>query len=239
VDLPGHGESPLPLARGRDGWEETLAALQELLEGGLTESAGAGPINLLGYSQGARVALGLALRAPGRIRRLILESANPGLKRGQERSARMREDEALAVSIQADGVAAFIDRWEARPFFEGLRRLPEEARAALRARRQACTAEGLAGALRCLGLGVQPSYWAELHRLHVPTLLLTGACDTQFTEMARRMSADLRLSWRKTLDGCWHAPHLEAPEDYADEVLAFLRSPDFSTEDPQQEMHRT
>ncbi len=66
----------------------------------------------------------------------------------------------------------------------------QELQESLRARRQSCTVEGLVGALDCLGLGVQPDYWPELQRQRLPTLLLTGALDDKFTQIARRMAAD-------------------------------------------------
>ncbi|WP_163988601.1 2-succinyl-6-hydroxy-2,4-cyclohexadiene-1-carboxylate synthase [Pyxidicoccus caerfyrddinensis] len=220
VDLPGHGATPLPQHTGREGFLETVDALVALVD-----RLGHGPVDLLGYSQGARVALAAAVRAPDRFGRLIMESGSPGLHRRQERTARREADAQLAAFIRARGVDAFVDRWEALPLFEGLRQLSPERRDALRARRRACTPEGLAGALECLGLGVQPDYWPELHAQRLPTLLLTGAKDAKFTQTARRMAAELPVVWRHAFADCGHAPHLEAPEAYAREVLGFLQTP--------------
>ncbi|HZI15343.1 MAG TPA: 2-succinyl-6-hydroxy-2,4-cyclohexadiene-1-carboxylate synthase [Myxococcus sp.] len=220
VDLPGHGATPLPRLKGREGFLETVDALVALVD-----RLGLGPVDLLGYSQGARVALAAAVRAPDRFGRLIMESGSPGLHRRQERAARREADAQLAAFIRARGVDAFVDRWESLPLFERLRRLPQERRDTLRARRRACTPEGLAGALECLGLGVQPDYWPELHAQRLPTLLLTGAEDAKFTQLARRMATELPVVWRHSFAGCGHAPHLEAPEEYAREVLGFLQTP--------------
>jgi 2-succinyl-6-hydroxy-2,4-cyclohexadiene-1-carboxylate synthase len=222
VDLPGHGEAALPAQTGRPGFEATLAALEAVLDRAGVQGAAAA---VLGYSQGARLALGLALRSPGRVGRLVLESVNPGLVHARERRARERDDEALAARILEGGVERFLESWEALPLFEGLRRLPEEARARLRARRASATPDGLAGALRCLGLAAQPSYWEQLPRLRVPVLLLTGASDRKFGDIARRALRELPLGWHRAFPGCHHAPHLEAPEAYAEEVLAFLGAP--------------
>ncbi len=220
VDLPGHGESPLPERQGREGFLETVDALARLVE-----RLKLGPVDVLGYSQGARVALALGSRAPERVRRLILESGSPGLHRRMERRARRISDGELAAFIRRKGVDAFVDRWEALPLFDGLRRLPLELQQPLRARRRACTVEGLCGALECLGTGAQPDYWPVLHRLRRPTLLLTGALDTKFTRIARRMGGELPVVWGHALAGCGHAPHLEAPQEYAREVLSFLQTP--------------
>ena len=116
-------------------------------------------------------------------------------------------------------------RWELLPLFAGLRELPAPEQEALRARRVSHSAEGLAAALRTLGTGVQPDYWPALPLLRCPTLLITGALDTKFTQLARRMAAELPLVWRCALEGCGHTPHLEAPEAWAREVLGFLATP--------------
>ncbi len=217
IDLPGHGESPSCDPPGPVGFEETLAALERVVG-----EVDAPEVNVIGYSQGARVALGLAFRAPARIRRLVLESGSPGLKRRRDRVARRRQDEKLALEIELSGMAAFIERWQALPMFEGLRRLPPDLAAALRARRLSCSAAGLANALRSLGAGAQPSYWPVLPRLRVPTLLLTGARDFKLARIARAMTRELPLGWTKSFEDAWHAPHLEAPAAYAQEVLGFL-----------------
>ncbi|WP_257458825.1 2-succinyl-6-hydroxy-2,4-cyclohexadiene-1-carboxylate synthase [Archangium lipolyticum] len=220
VDLPGHGETPLPSRTGRDGFLETVEALFGVLDELKVPTA-----NLLGYSQGARFALAAALTKPERFGRLIMESGSPGLHRRQERTERRAKDANLATFIRQKGVEAFVAHWESQPIFAGLRNLPAEQQEVLRSRRRACTVEGLVGALECLGLGVQPDYWPELQRQRLPTLLLTGALDEKFTQIARRMAAELPVVWRRTFEGSSHAPHLEAPEEYASEVVSFLRTP--------------
>jgi 2-succinyl-6-hydroxy-2,4-cyclohexadiene-1-carboxylate synthase len=220
VDLPGHGETPLPRQKGREGFIETVEALVQLVD-----RLGVASVDLLGYSMGARIALGAALHRPERFGRLILESGSPGLRRRMERAERRETDGRLASFIRTQGLEAFIDHWESLPLFESLRRLPPERLAALRERRKSCTAEGLTGTLGTLGLGFQPSYWSQLHRQRLPTLLLTGALDEKFTLTARKMAAELPVVWSYTFQDCGHAPHLEAPEDYAREVLSFLRTP--------------
>jgi 2-succinyl-6-hydroxy-2,4-cyclohexadiene-1-carboxylate synthase len=220
VDLPGHGQTPLPTRTGRDGFLETVEALVRVLD-----EVGVAKANLLGYSQGARFALAAAMSQPARFGRLIMESGSPGLHRRQERTERRAKDANLATFIRQRGVEAFVAHWESQPIFAGLRKLSSEQQEALRVRRASCTVEGLVGALECLGLGVQPDYWPELQRQRLPTLLLTGALDEKFTQIARRMAAELPVVWRRTFEDCSHAPHLEVPEEYAKEVISFLRTP--------------
>ncbi|HTS79888.1 MAG TPA: 2-succinyl-6-hydroxy-2,4-cyclohexadiene-1-carboxylate synthase [Myxococcaceae bacterium] len=216
-DLPGHGESPL---EAETTFESTLDALLGLLDARRLER-----VDVVGYSLGARVALGLCLRAPDRVGRLILESGSPGLRRRRERLERRRDDAALAEVIEREGLEAFVRRWEALPLFEGLRALPDELRTRLHARRLSHRPDALAGSLRALSLGAQPSYWTRLWTVRAPTLLLTGERDAKFTGVARAMAAEIPLVWGHVFPGAGHAPHLESPEEYAREVTSFLSAP--------------
>lgn len=207
VELPGHGRTPAA------SWDETVDALGAMLEPGTV---------LIGYSQGARVALAVAAKYPERIERLVLESGAAGLRRRHDRVLRRRSDEALAGLLLTQGVEAFMAQWEQLPLFQGLRSLPAIEQEALRARRVSHTAEGLAEALRNLGQGAQPDLWPRLQALRIPTLLMTGANDKKYTRLARLMTADLPLAWRVSFRGVGHAPHLECPALYAAELRAFL-----------------
>ena len=109
VDLPGHGQSDLPDGTGESGFEETVDAISELV-GKTTQSS----VDVIGYSQGARLGIGLAVRRPQRVRRLVLESSAPGLSARKQRSARQREDALLALRIRERGIEAFVDEWEQR-----------------------------------------------------------------------------------------------------------------------------
>ena len=219
-DLPGHAGAALPARLGREGFEATIAALAaQLCE----------PAIVIGYSQGARLALALAVRHPRKVSRLVLESGTAGLVRHRDRALRRAEDEARASKLETQGVEAFIEDWERLPLFASVPPSP-----ALSRRRRSHSAAGLAGALRCFGLGVQPNFWPQLPRLHVPTLLITGGRDEKFTALARKMAAELPLGWHVTVPHAGHAVHLEAPAEWVAEVRAFIRAR-FSHEHPEQE----
>ncbi|HZW90874.1 MAG TPA: 2-succinyl-6-hydroxy-2,4-cyclohexadiene-1-carboxylate synthase [Myxococcaceae bacterium] len=216
-DLPGHGESPLAADTTFHGTVDQLLAL--------LGATGLERVDVAGYSLGARVALALCLRAPERVGRLVLESGSPGLRRRRDRVDRRRDDGALAEVIERDGLETFVRRWEALPLFEGLRGLPEKLREGLHERRLSHRPEALAGSLRALSLGAQPSYWARLWTVRAPTLLLSGGRDEKFTGIARAMAAEMPLVWGHVFPGAGHAPHLESPEEWAQEVSSFLSAP--------------
>src|SRR5258707_12543437 len=123
LDLLGHGQSDAPGDPQRYAIEhcqqDILAALQEL---GVSK----GQAILLGYSMGGRIALYTAFS--GFFRALILESASPGLENPPEREQRRLDDEALAASIERDGVEAFVACWERLPLFASQSALPLEVR---------------------------------------------------------------------------------------------------------------
>lgn len=218
VDLPGHGPGARPDHLAGLGF---LAALDLLLESVAPHLDG-GPADWVGYSMGGRIALALALRHPGRVRRLVLESASPGLATARERAARKRRDEALARRIESGGLAAFVDEWMAQPLFRSQAALPAEVRDEARRIRLGHDPEALAEALRVLGTGVQPSFWDELGRLAVPTLLLTGSGDPKFRALARQMHEALPRAEHEEVAGAGHAVHLEAPGAWLRVVRSFL-----------------
>jgi 2-succinyl-6-hydroxy-2,4-cyclohexadiene-1-carboxylate synthase len=180
------------------------------------------PLDLVGYSMGGRLALGFALTYPERVRRLVLESASPGLETDEERTARRAADEELAKQLEGEGVEAFVDRWEAQPLFASQSALPAEVRTAHRARRLRNDPRSLAAALRGLGTGVLPSYWRALEACEVPTLLLTGEVDMKFVDIAGRMQDRMRNARLVVVPGAGHAVHLERPQAWVEAVVGFL-----------------
>ncbi len=219
LDLAGHGDR----AGERDPRLFTLdAALDDI--GAAVREAGSDPV-LLGYSMGGRLALHFAERHPERIRAMVLESASPGLASEEERSARRASDEALARSLEREGIESFVARWEALPLFASQARLPAAVRDEVRARRLCNDAASLAAALRGLGTGALPSLWARLRHIGVPTLLLAGEEDVKFVGVARRMAERLRDVRVEVVARAGHRTHLERPERWADLVASFAESP--------------
>lgn len=221
LDLPGHGQSEAPSNPARYRMAAVAADV-----GALLDHLQSGPAHLLGYSMGGRLALYLALTEPHRWRSLILESASPGLAAAAARAERRARDEALAAWIEAEGIEAFVDRWEALPLFASQRRLPDRVRRQHRAGRLRNRPEGLANSLRGMGTGVQPSLWAQLAKLSLPALLIAGALDEKFVGIARQMTGLLaarpphpRL---EIVPEAGHTVHLERPAEYASLVRQWL-----------------
>jgi 2-succinyl-6-hydroxy-2,4-cyclohexadiene-1-carboxylate synthase len=221
IDLIGHGKSASPADAMRYSMAQVAQDVMALLQEIVSE-----PVNLLGYSMGGRLALYLACIQTSLVKRLILESASPGLDSQVERQDRINQDEELAESIIRGGVSAFVTRWERMPIFGSQKRLPEAARARLRRQRLRNDAIGLANSLRGMGTGAQPSLWVELPKLELPVLLLAGELDYKFVSLARQMSSSLPFACVEIIPGAGHTIHLEKPEQFNQSVGSFLNGTD-------------
>jgi 2-succinyl-6-hydroxy-2,4-cyclohexadiene-1-carboxylate synthase len=134
---------------------------------------------IVGYSLGARVALGLV--ASGRCQRAILVSVNPGIP-DAERAARRASDAAWAQLLRTRGLAGFLAAWEAQPLFATQSRVSPERLAARRARRLALDPEQLARSLEVMGLAEMPDYRGALDDR---VALIAGADDPKYAAIAR------------------------------------------------------
>jgi 2-succinyl-6-hydroxy-2,4-cyclohexadiene-1-carboxylate synthase len=216
VDLIGHGRSDAPARAERYRMEQCVADLLALLD-----TLDIAQTDVLGYSMGGRVALQLTAAAPARVGALVLESSSPGLADPAERQARIAADEALADSIERDGLAAFVDRWEQLPLFASQAVLPAEIRARQRAQRMRSNPQGLANSLRGMGTGRQASLWDRLPQLRMPTLLIAGELDQKYSAIAEQMAQALLNARKVIVPNAGHTVHLDQPDIFAATVLEF------------------
>lgn len=217
IDLLGHGSTDAPDNPERYRIEAAADDLRVLIE-----STARQPVDLLGYSMGGRLALATAARHPGLVRSLILESASPGLAAVEDRAKRAAQDRVLADRIEADGIEAFVESWEALPLWESQAQLSEVARRSLHNQRLNNRPGGLANSLRGMGTGEQPSLWAALPGIEVPTLLITGELDTKFSDIGADMQALLPHAQFVVVANAGHTVHLEQPDVYLTVVSAWL-----------------
>jgi 2-succinyl-6-hydroxy-2,4-cyclohexadiene-1-carboxylate synthase len=183
-------------------------AVDEVLQ--LWDREGIARSHLAGYSQGGRVALYLACTHPERLLSLTAISAHAGLD-GAARTARLREDLALADRIERDGVDWFAGYWAARPLFRGLARRGPAFLERLDQDRRRNDAGRLAATLRGLGPGATPPFWERLAAVSVRTLLLAGAEDQRYVALARRLARAIPPSRLEIVADAGHAVHLEQP----------------------------
>ena len=167
---------------------------------------------LVGYSMGGRIALHVALALQGRVTRLVLISASPGLASPRERDTRRRVDEQLADGIEGMEIEQFAERWARTPV---LADQPPHVAAVARSDRLRNSPAALAQALRGLGTGALPPLWDRLSELRMPVMLIVGGRDERFQAIAVRMAGAMPHAEVAIVAGAGHAVHLENPAEVA------------------------
>jgi 2-succinyl-6-hydroxy-2,4-cyclohexadiene-1-carboxylate synthase len=162
---------------------------------------------VIGYSLGARVALGLVIG--GHVPRGVLIGVNPGIA-DHERAARRAGDAAWAQLAREHGIAAFVEAWQAQPLFATQQRVPPDRLAARAARRLALDPDQLARSFETMGLAEMPDYRALVDDRFA---LIAGADDPKYVAIARGLPAPLEL-----VAHSGHDPLLEQPRALAQAI---------------------
>jgi 2-succinyl-6-hydroxy-2,4-cyclohexadiene-1-carboxylate synthase len=214
-DLPGHGRSagyPVTFASAVAGVVEVLASVGS-------------PVPLLGYSQGGRVALAVALERPELVSHLVLVSTSLGIEDKGERGERLHADEVLAAELEREGLAAFVDRWLSHPMFAGLSRRGAAWQDADAARRLENTPGGLAAALVGMGQGAQPYLGGRLRELGMPVMMVVGGQDEKYLPIADAMIRSLEHGTLRIVRDAGHAVIGEQPRVTAELTTEFFTGP--------------
>lgn len=217
VDQLGHGKSEISEYPKRYGMQKATADLKSILD-----ELGVSSVSLYGYSMGGRLALSFALTYPLMVRRVVLESASPGLATMADRLKRQQADERLADRIQEKGLRAFVKFWTDIPLFQSQKSLPESKQQEMYEQRMDNSAIGLANSLRGIGTGVQPSYWEQLSQIDIPVLLAAGELDEKFVLIAQEMNKRIEKSRFIKINEAGHAIHVEQPRKFGKIVSEFL-----------------
>jgi 2-succinyl-6-hydroxy-2,4-cyclohexadiene-1-carboxylate synthase len=203
----------------------TLAEAEaELL--GLWEREGVDRTDLVGYSQGGRIALFVAAAHPERVRTLTTIGAHAGFE--GDRAERLASDLALAGRIERDGIDWFAAYWAGLPLFAGLARRGPAVLERLDAGRRRNDPALLAAQLRGMGAGVTEPFWDRLGRVGAPALVVAGAEDERYLAFAGRLERALPRARVAIVPDAGHSVHLERPEA----VAALLAEHLLTGEDP-------
>ena len=205
IDAPGHGDN------------SSLAL--NLVETGDWLADVGGPATYIGYSMGARMCLHTALLRPDVVERLVLISGTGGIDDPTERTARVAADNDLADRIELVGTAKFVDEWLTLPMFA---HLPVSAQ--MREERLRNGSAGLATSLRLAGTGTQEPMWSALRRLQMPVLVIAGALDKKFCDLAQRIAVCIGANATVSIiEDSGHTVHLEQPAAFESHLSAWLR----------------
>jgi 2-succinyl-6-hydroxy-2,4-cyclohexadiene-1-carboxylate synthase len=219
-DIIGHGLTAAP----QDDESLHRYSMESVAHDFLTmiDQLGYEKVDILGYSMGGRLALSMAVLFPDRVRKLILESASPGLKTEGERQERNLADKKLGQFMHEKGMETFVDYWENLSLFESQKSLAREKRSAIRKQRLMNSPIQLRKNLINMGTGNQPSYWGRLDEIQAEVLMIVGGLDLKFCRIAEDMQKTLKKGKIYQVKQCGHAIHVEQPEKFGTIVSEFL-----------------
>ena len=214
LDLPGHGNQP-SLAEGAT-FDNVVDATRERIRSALGDES----YDLVGYSMGGRIALGLLARGTDPIRRAAIAGAHPGIESPAERAGRALRDRRLAERIRSTPLPTFLAEWYQQPLFGRLHQHPEFARWV--EQRAKNDPQGLAGALLTYGTGRQPPLWDPLAKSKSPILLIAGALDSKYIELNTRLADHCATARCHVIPDAGHSVHIEQPAQFRRVVDDFL-----------------
>lgn len=199
LDLPGHGQHAAAIYDidtfdDAVGW--LLARIDELEI----------PVfDVCGYSMGGRLAYGLVVTAPHRVRRYVALGAAPAC---DEPQARRVLDTQRAKQLRHWGLNDFLAHWYAQPLFDGLRETPDFG--ALLERRAGGDAHALAHAIERLSPAAQPDYRVPLRMAERPGLVVAGGRDERYVRMLRELAEGAYAMTFREIPDAGHALLQEA-----------------------------
>ncbi len=220
-DLPGHGRSLFD----RKDFLNSLRTLEDVANLVLRdlEALGVNRFSLYGYSMGGRVAQNIALLAPDRIERLVIESASFGIADPEERQQRYLRDLALLANVRTEkDLAAFLEGWYRLPLFRTLDGTPALQRI-LRERRDN-SIEELRRALKIMSVGNHSFFAERLAVLHFPLFYFCGEKDEAYTGTAQKMKEGIPRMNVTVFRDASHNVHAQFPEQILGALERILKA---------------
>jgi pimeloyl-ACP methyl ester carboxylesterase len=215
MDLRGHGDSQWSASAAYDTSQHVgdVLALLDQLSGD--------PVDLMGYSWGALIALALAARQPERVSRLVLVDVEASFQSAETDVMSMTRGFSSAAEVEAAcraeaphgpaGLVSIVASGRSRPGPGGLLIPKHDAfffdRWPFR----------------------RDDRWADLRRLRAPTLAVHAEASFVRCEVMTAMAAQIPDVRLVHLPGTTHVVPVDNPEGLAGHVAAFLRdTPDRS-----------
>lgn len=204
-DLRGHGRSRAPL--------EPYSASDDLL--GLMDELKLPGAQLVGLSNGARIALDFALEHPERVRSLVLASPGVSGYTGGDFSYMTPVFEA----VRAKEWEAAAARWAATP----LMRVRDSAGAAV-VRQITFDNRMIWSVARNPERPISPPAIRRLEQVRVPVLVVSGAEDLpDLRRLADTLARRIPGARQVVIPGSGHLVNLAAPREFDAALLGFLR----------------
>lgn len=212
IDLPFHGLSAE--VRCRD-----FVEMRHLLDQTLTHCLGEQPFYLVGYSLGGRVAMDYVLNMPAKnLLGVVLEGANVGLNREQERQSRQLNDQKWAVRFRQEPIEQVLKDWYQQAVFADLE---ESKRSFLIEKRRMNSGTRIAEMLEATGLAKQPYYLDLLKEAQTikNILFFIGERDQKFRQMVEQNQFTHQI-----ISQAGHNAHQANPSEFVRKLIQHFQS---------------
>lgn len=216
VDLPGHGRTAV---QDEDDYRMENCADNLVM---FLDALNIYKCRLVSYSMGGRLAFYLAVFYPERFEKVVIESASPGLKTRQERDARVIHDCKVAQKLEELPFTQFLRTWYSQPLFSSLDKDSKQYQKMIQ-KRMENDAEKLSLSLKLMGAGVQPSLWDILDQITADVLLIAGANDSKYKQIACEVAERCRRAKVAIIENAGHNVHFENRNEYVKHVDLFLK----------------
>jgi 3-oxoadipate enol-lactonase len=171
-------------------------------------------VHFCGLSMGGMVGMSIALRAPDRLRKLVLCNTAPKIGTPDTWNGRIQ-------AVRAGGMAAVVESVLERWFTPDFR---TKSPAAVEQTRQMLLRSPLEGYIACCAAVRDMDARESIASIHIPTLIVSGSHDpvTPPTD-GRYMTGKIGGAQYKELPAA-HLSNIEAVEMFTSQVLSFLKA---------------
>ncbi|MFN8016282.1 MAG: hypothetical protein U0R17_06730 [Acidimicrobiia bacterium] len=159
---------------------------------------------VVGYSQGARLALAIEAQYPGTFRGMVLISVNAGLNAQEQESRKIQDFEN--AELAKNDLDSFYKSFDMKDVFSQYSQEQQEYLDSLRINDENI----VASQLRNLGLGSMPNYENRLNSISIPVAYISGARDKKYTQLSAKYKKMTPFSNHIVLDSD-HRIFLESP----------------------------
>ena len=212
IDCPGHGNFVLSQKIELNVF---LSQLNTFI------SALSKEVHLLGYSQGARVALSALIHGT-KVKSLILESGSVGIVDEIERETRYKSDLNLLLNIKSkNDLKDFFISWYSNSLFGNFTDSPKFKNLVLKKLEHDHKQWQLS--LQTLSVGLQENFRPKLLNIEVPKLIICGSKDHKYFAQAKELEVQYDFFFESIQDVS-HNTHFETPVQFSNVVKKFINS---------------
>ena len=215
IDLPGHGQT-----KSSDDADYTIEKTSDAVIG-LLQKLQINKPHLYGYSMGGRIAFYLLTHYPNVFDKSIIESSSPGLKTEDEKKERKQKDLLLVKRMRMQSLKLFLQDWYNLELFSTIDKQSESFQTMLTQKSKNNIAK-LALSLQYAGTGVMPSLWDMLESIQTDVLLITGAFDNKYKNIAQEITTKHSNFTHQIIDDASHNVHFEYEDKCCEKIRDFM-----------------